>query len=132
MPGVLISTAPVILIAEVRFPPQLSVAVAPGSTNALWHSFVTEASPLRCSTGFSASRTMTRKTHCAVLPERSVAMQVTRLVPVGKEEPEAGWHTTVVPGLLSLTVTVNETVAEQSPGVLVAVIFAGGHVIVGG
>ena len=132
MPGVLASTAPVILIAEIRFPPQLSDAVAPGSTNAAWHSLLMELGPVSLKIGFSVSRTITRNTHCAVLPDASVAVQVTRFVPAGNALPEGGWHSTVVPGLLSFAVTTKVTTAEHSPSVLVVVILAPGQVIVGG
>jgi hypothetical protein len=49
------------------------------------------------------SKVVTAKLHVAVLPEVSVAVQVTVVVPVGKQLPEAGEHTTVAPGQLSVT-----------------------------
>jgi hypothetical protein len=51
-----------------------------------------------------ASATVTVKLHDAMLPLVSVAVQLTVVVPTGKVEPEAGLHTTVVPGQLSLVV----------------------------
>ena len=49
-------------------------------------------------------KTVTVKEQLAVLPEVSVAVQVTVVVPSGKVEPDAGEQTTVAPGQLSLTV----------------------------
>ena len=50
------------------------------------------------------SKVVTVKLHVAVLPEVSVAVQVTVAVPSGKHEPEAGAQATVTPGQLSLAV----------------------------
>ena len=47
------------------------------------------------------SKTVTVNEHVAVLPEASVAVQVTTVVPVGKQEPDGGLQTTVTPGQLS-------------------------------
>jgi hypothetical protein len=44
------------------------------------------------------------KLHEDSLPELSVAVQVTVVVPTGKDEPEAGTQANVTPGQLSLTV----------------------------
>ncbi len=44
------------------------------------------------------------KVQVAVLPPESVAVQVTVVVPIGKQKPDAGEQTTVgAPGQLSLT-----------------------------
>ncbi len=43
------------------------------------------------------------KLQIAVLAELSVAVQVTVVVPNGKQLPDAGVQTTVTPGQLSLT-----------------------------
>ena len=40
----------------------------------------------------------------AVFPDPSVAVQVTDVVPVGKQLPAGGLHTTVTPGQLSAAV----------------------------
>jgi len=49
--------------------------------------------------------TVTVKAQLAVLPTESVAVQVTVVVPIGKQKPDAGEQTTVVgPGQLSVTV----------------------------
>lgn len=52
------------------------------------------------------SKVVTVKLHVAVLPEASVAVQVTVVTPVGKQEPDAGLQTTVTPGQLSVAVAV--------------------------
>ena len=56
-------------------------------------------------TGFSVSLTVTVKVQLAVLPDASVAVLVTVVVPFGKVEPEGGLLTTVTPGQLSLAAT---------------------------
>ena len=40
--------------------------------------------------------------HDATLPDVSVAVQVTVVVPAGKHDPEGGLHTVVTPGQLSV------------------------------
>jgi len=51
------------------------------------------------------SFTVTVKVHVAVLPDASATVQVTVVVPTGKNEPEAGTHAgTPTPGQLSETV----------------------------
>ena len=47
------------------------------------------------------SKTETVNEHVDVLPEASVAVQVTVVVPTGKVEPEAGEHAVVTIGQLS-------------------------------
>ena len=42
--------------------------------------------------------------HVEVLPDASVAVHVTVVVPFGKNEPDAGLHIVVTPGQLSLAV----------------------------
>ena len=56
--------------------------------------------------GRSPSAIVTLKLHVAVLPEVSVAVQLTVVTPTGKTEPEAGTQATVTPGTLSVAVTV--------------------------
>ena len=46
-------------------------------------------------------KTVTVKLQVAMLPEASVALQVTVVVPVGKQEPDAGVQATVTHGQLS-------------------------------
>ena len=48
---------------------------------------------------------VTVKLVVAVLPEESVAVQVTVVVPIGKHEPDGGLHVLVTPGQLSLALT---------------------------
>jgi hypothetical protein len=52
------------------------------------------------------SLTVTVKLQEPLLPEVSVAVQVTVVVPFGKVEPEVGLQATVAPGQLSLAVGV--------------------------
>ena len=52
------------------------------------------------------------KLHWEWLPEASVAVQLTVLVPIGKHEPEAGVAITETPGQLSVAVTEKFTVAQ--------------------
>ncbi len=59
------------------------------------------------------SLTVTVKLQVDVLPEASVAVQVTVVVPLGKVVPEGGLQVTVAPGQLSLTVGANVTTAEH-------------------
>ena len=50
--------------------------------------------------------TVTVKLHCPVLPDVSVAVQVTVVVPTAKHVPEAGAQATVAPMQLSCAVGV--------------------------
>jgi hypothetical protein len=56
--------------------------------------------------GFCVSLTVTVKVQEPVLPEVSVAVQVTVVLPLLKVEPEGGLHVTVPPGQLSFAVGV--------------------------
>ena len=47
-------------------------------------------------------KTVTVKVHVAVLPDVSVAVQVTVVVPTGKQDPDGGLQLAVTPGQLSL------------------------------
>ena len=47
------------------------------------------------------SKAVTTKLHEALFPEASVATQVTVVVPIGKQLPDAGEHARVAPGQLS-------------------------------
>ena len=53
--------------------------------------------------GGSSLIIVTVKEHIVVLPEASVAVQVTGVVPIGKKDPDAGEQTDVTPGQLSET-----------------------------
>ena len=67
------------------------------------------------STGRSRSMTVTSKLVVAVLPEASVAVQVTVVVPMGKREPEAGVQRTLTAEQLSVAVGTKVTTAESRP-----------------
>jgi hypothetical protein len=84
------------------------------------------------------SKVVIVKLQVAVLPEASVAAQVTVVVPTGKQEPAGGLHTAVTPGQLSLAVGAGKfTTWHGVPGGeqtawLVTAVWLGGQVIVGG
>jgi hypothetical protein len=77
-----------------------------------------------------AVSTVTVKLQVAVLPEVSVAVQVTEVVPIGKTEPEAGLQPTVTPGQLSFAVA--EKNAFAPVGQVGSNVTLPGHVIAGG
>ena len=77
-------------------------------------------------------KTETVKLQVAVLPEASVAVQVTVVTPTGKQLPEGGLQTTTTPGQLSLAVVVKLTTAQGSVMVGVTPVTLAGQVIVGG
>ncbi len=56
--------------------------------------------------GACVSWIVTVKLHAPVFAEASVAVQVTVVTPTGKADPDAGTHTTVAPGQLSVAVGV--------------------------
>jgi hypothetical protein len=56
-------------------------------------------------TGGCVSLTLTVKLHIVVVPEVSVAAQVTVVVPFGNIEPDAGLQDTPTPGQLSFAET---------------------------
>ncbi len=83
------------------------------------------------------SNTVAVKLQLDVLPDASVAVQLTVVVPTGKQVPVGGTQATVTPGQLSLAVAVKLTVWQgtlptggQAAGFVTAVTFAG-QVIVG-
>ena len=76
-------------------------------------------------TGASVSLTVTLKVQVSALPEASVAIQVTGVVPTGKTEPEAGVQLIVAPGQLSLTLEEKFTTALHKPESLLTIISAG-------
>ena len=55
--------------------------------------------------GGCVSVTVTVKEQVAVLPDVSVAVAVTVVVPFGNVDPDGGFATTVTPGQLSLAIT---------------------------
>ena len=77
------------------------------------------------------SVTVTLKQHVEELPESSVAVQQTRVVPIGKVLPEAWSQVTVGFGShASVAVTVNVTVAPLA--LVHSVVLSGGQWIMGG
>ena len=72
------------------------------------------------------------KLQVAVLPDASVAVQVTVVTPVGKQLPEGGLQTTVTPGQLSLAVVVKVTTVQGSVTLAETAVMLAGQVIVGG
>src|SRR5215212_10914587 len=81
--------------------------------------------------GGSASPTVTLNEHVAMLPDASVAVEFTVVVPMGNAKPDGGTLFTSVPGQLSPEGTLNATTAVGWPGSVFAAMFAG-QVIVGG
>ena len=79
-----------------------------------------------------ALKTVTVKVQVAVLPEASVAVQVTVVVPAGKQLPEGGLQTTTTPGQLSLAVVVKLTTTQGSVTLTVTAVTLAGQVIEGG
>ena len=74
----------------------MSAAVAANVTLLREHwpaSVLSSMSPGQAIVGFSVSLTITEKLQLAVLPDASVAVQVTELVPLANVEPLAGTHT---------------------------------------
>jgi len=79
-----------------------------------------------------ALNTLTVKLQVAVLPEASVAVQVTVVTPTGKQLPEGGLQTTTTPGQLSLAVVVKLTTTQGSLTLAVTAVTLAGQVITGG
>ena len=77
-------------------------------------------------------KAVTVKAQLAVLPDASVAVHVTVVVPTGKQEPDGGSHTTVTPGRLSLAVAEKLTTTHRSLIVADFAVTLAGQVIVGG
>ena len=77
-------------------------------------------------------KTVMVKLQVAVLPEASVAVQVTVVTPTGKQLPEGGLQTTVTPGQLSDAVVVKLTTTQGSPGFGVTAVRLHEQVITGG
>ena len=78
-------------------------------------------------------KTETVKLHVAVLPEVSVAVQVTVVVPTGRADPEGGEQLVVTPGQLSAAVGEYVTIFEVAMGhaTAVTVVMLAGQVIEG-
>ena len=61
----------------------------------------------------SVTVTVNEQLEAETLPEASVAVQLTEVVPTGNADPVAGVQDTVAPGQLSLAVAVKLTTAEH-------------------
>src|SRR6476660_8007144 len=72
------------------------------------------------------------KLQVAVLPEASVAVQVTVVTPAGKQLPEGGLQTTTTPGQLSDAVAVKVTTTQVSVTLGVTAVISHGQVMTGG
>jgi hypothetical protein len=81
-------------------------------------------------TGSEVSLTVTLKLQVEVLPDASVAVQVTLVVPCWNVEPEAGAQAVVTPAQLSPAVGEYVTTCEHWPGAELVVMLPG-QVIVG-
>ena len=71
------------------------------------------------------SVTVTVKLQVELLPQASVAVAVTRVVPTAKNDPDSGLKVMVAEPQLSVAVAVNETFAPHIPAALLTVILAG-------
>ena len=100
---------PALSVTVTRLPlvmtPPVPVYTVPPQQNRYWPVAVLTSTTVAglLSSCRQRSKVVTAKLQVAVLPEVSVAVQVTVVVPIGKQLPEAGEHTTVAPGQLSVT-----------------------------
>ena len=81
--------------------------------------------------GGVVSRTVTVKVPLAILPERSVAVQDTRVVPRAKVEPDVAEQTTTGDGS-TVSVAVAENVAEAPLGLVASAVMSAGRDRTGG
>src|ERR1044071_8666619 len=72
------------------------------------------------------------KLQVAVLPDASVAVQVTVVTPTGKQLPDGGLQTTVTPGQLSEAVVVKLTTVQGSVTLAATAVMLAGQVMTGG
>src|ERR1051326_4513899 len=82
-------------------------------------------------TGASRSLTLMLKLQPLVLPEASVTVQLTRVVPLAKALPLAGSQMMLAPGQLSAAAGAKITIWLHTPGAVLVVISLG-QAIVGG
>lgn len=76
---------------------------------------------------------MTLKVHVAGLPLTSVAVQLTVVVPIGKQESDGGKHViTICAGSVQLSVAVGEKVTATHLLPFVVTLMSAGQTIVGG
>jgi hypothetical protein len=92
------------------------VKVVPLQQNRYWpdtefHSSIVPGLESSCS---ATSNVVTVKLHVAVLPDASVAVQVTVVTPVAKQVPDGGTQATVTPGQLSVATGFGNVVTWQA------------------
>src|SRR5947208_3009504 len=110
--------------------PQLSLVLAatPSTTAVARHeplSALTVTSAGQLIEGSSVSLTVTVKVQLELLPEASVAVHTTLVVPFGKLDPDAGAHTIEPPTQLSVKLAVKLTLLLHCPGAALTVMFPG-------
>src|SRR6266850_6433421 len=76
-------------------------------------------------TGFSVSVTVTVKLQFELLPDASVAVHTTLVVPFGKLNPDTGTHSTEPPAQLSVKLATKLTLLEHCPVAALTVILPG-------
>src|SRR6266545_7572288 len=118
------------LQTTVIVPGQLSVAAGVGNVTLALHAPVSVPTTMLVGhsiLGGSESLTVTVNEQLELLPAPSEAVQVTVVVPIGKDEPDAGAHTTLTgSGQLSVAVGAGKvTTAPHWPGSLPFTIWAG-------
>ena len=89
--------------------------------------------PLPLSSCMHTSKTVTLNVHEALLPDESVAVHKTVVVPAGNGEPDAGVQIADAPGQLSLKVGEgNVTGTDASLGCTVTARMSAGQIMLGG
>jgi hypothetical protein len=93
----------------------LKVTLAPHDELAVPATSASSTMSSGCANAQAASLTSTLKVHAAVLPDGSLAVQVTEVMPTGKLEPESGLQSTLTWPLLSEAEVLKLTLAEPEP-----------------
>jgi hypothetical protein len=108
-------------------PGQLSLTTGLVKVTLVLHPIVTLVVTLagQAMVGACTSETVTVNVHALVVPTASVAVHVTVVTPLGKDDPLAGTQALVTPGQLSEGVAVNVTLLAQLPPAVATEIFAG-------
>src|ERR1041384_7171319 len=86
---------------------------------------LTVIGPGQLGTGRWVSLTVTVKVQFELLPDASVAVHTTLVVPLAKLEPDAGTHSTETPGQLSVNENAKLTLVLHCPGAVLTVIGPG-------
>src|SRR5207245_787320 len=81
--------------------------------------------PGQAGTGRSVSLTVTEKLQLELLPDASVAVHTTLVVPFGKRYPDTGTHRMLPPAQLSLKLAVKLTLLLHCPGAALTVMLPG-------